>query len=345
MQIKTRDLNLLANKNLIGLWFSILFAGLQFRIITFVLKENFELSLKAAEGVLNGYPHWRVYQNRLLGPLIFQAGKYIFKDSLFAYILISILLISIAGFIVWKIGDSKGGLRLAFSILCVFHILFTFTLNLYWLYLWDYISLVIFLLFVESVISKRSILWFLGIWFVGIFNHENAVFIGTYLIADSLVPLIINRINNINSEFINFDVKKIFIGFSCVTLSTLIVEFLRNTFLKEAIAPSVFGLNIDPNIMPFQLFKNFKILKSTTSTIDYYSTQTLPIIFFLLTIVLITILIFLKNPILYGGFSLNYLLFIASLLMFGVFYETRIYINLIPLCILGAIVLTDRKVQ
>ena len=185
----------------------------------------------------------------------------------------------------------------------------------------------------------------MGIWFVGIFNHENAVFIGTYLIADSLVPFIINRMNYIKSEFIKFDIKKIFIGFSCVSLSTLIVEFLRNTFLKEAIAPRLFGLDIDPNIMPFQLFKNFKVLKSTAFSIDYYSTQTLPIIFFLLTIVLVSILIFLKNPILYGGFSLNYLLFIVSLLMFGVFYETRIYINLIPLCILGAIVLTDKKVQ
>ena len=97
---KYKFFKIIQNPNLIGIWFSILFAGLQFRIITFVLDKNFISSLQAAEGVFNGTPHWRIYQSRFLGPILFEGSKYIFNDGLTSYILLSIFLIAIAGFIV-----------------------------------------------------------------------------------------------------------------------------------------------------------------------------------------------------------------------------------------------------
>tara|TARA_B100000212_G_C27322165_1_gene510651 strand:- start:125 stop:1150 length:1026 start_codon:yes stop_codon:yes gene_type:complete len=339
MSIKFRNLR---NNYLIGIWFSVLFASLQFRVVSFVLNKNLIFNLEAAEGVINGTPHWRVYQSRILGPLLFEGFKFFIDDRFFAYSVTLIILLIISSLIVWHIGIQRGGLNFAFGLLFILHGLFTYSLSYDWLYIWDFISLIIFLLFIEGVISKKPTWWFMSIWSVGILNHENAVFICTYLIADSIIKWIFQpKINDLKKRNLNY--RKLILGFVCALLSVSIVEFLRDKFLIEAIAPKLFGINWLENKWPFQLFNNLNVLKLSFSSLNNTPHHSIPILAYLLSVVLIAVLIFIKNPNKYGGFSLNYLFFISCLFIFGILYESRIYINLIPLCIFAAVVFQNKK--
>ena len=50
----------------------IVFSLIEYRLISFMHQNNFQLLADEAQGVVNGIPHWRAYQNRLLGPYAVQ---------------------------------------------------------------------------------------------------------------------------------------------------------------------------------------------------------------------------------------------------------------------------------
>jgi len=75
-------------------------ALVQFRILAFVFGPQYTRCIEAAQGVLRGEPHWRVYQNRLLGPWLVQGVGEIVGSFRLAHVLVAIVLLAASGYLV-----------------------------------------------------------------------------------------------------------------------------------------------------------------------------------------------------------------------------------------------------
>jgi hypothetical protein len=196
----------------------------QFRLINVVLQQGYERSAQAAMGVMEGRPHWRIYQSRVLGPLVVQGLSHVLPTFLWAHVVFSIASLAVAGSLAWRIGERHAGRSGAVLALVVLHVAFAFLLSAPWLYAWDYLDLIVFLLFVDFVSAMRPWGWFVGLSVFGALNHEIAIFIAAWLIVDPLTRWVLGR-----AQGARFAWRPALAGAACATLSFAIVEALRST--------------------------------------------------------------------------------------------------------------------
>src|SRR5262249_51017633 len=105
----------------IGVSLAALFALAQVRLIPLALRGRFTESAVAASGVLIGRPHWRVYQNRILGPWMVNILDLPVHDFSVSYSLYALILLFVCGWLAWGLGQALGRSRTtalaAFSLL------------------------------------------------------------------------------------------------------------------------------------------------------------------------------------------------------------------------------------
>ena len=77
-------------------------AAVQLRVIHLEFGRQYNLSVEAAQGVLDGLPHWRVFQNRLLGPYLVEAFSAVTDSFEAAHALCTFLLLSATGYVVLR---------------------------------------------------------------------------------------------------------------------------------------------------------------------------------------------------------------------------------------------------
>src|SRR5207249_2203785 len=129
---------------------------------------QYRILVGGAHGVVTGHPYWRIAQSRLLGPWLVQAMTPLFHSYLGAHVAYSLIAVTVAGVLAWRIGGWLGFLTLQFC--------FTALLSPPWLYVWDYFDLVAFLVFVQFVRAGRPWPWFVGLYAVAILNRDSAQF-------------------------------------------------------------------------------------------------------------------------------------------------------------------------
>jgi hypothetical protein len=321
----------------------------QFRLIASILQFRYEASVEAAKGVVMGRPHWRIDQSRVLGPYVVEGLSHLVFDFLAAHVLFSIGALAVAGFLAWRLGAHLGGNDIATALLAfiVFQVAFAFLLGNRWLYVWDFIGVIVFLLFVDFVVSGKSWPWFVGLFAVAIFNRESAQFIALWMIVDPVARWILEKLGH--SESAPRDWSMPIAGIGCAAAGFMIVAGLRRALLIEEMGPKIFAdaPATSNGMFQFRLLENLHLIGGAFMTSDYgvtFVTMAFIVLFLLGTVIVAACLAYLY-PARLLGLSLTYIAMVMALLAFGALFETRIYVELIPLLVAGATLMVSPKAR
>jgi hypothetical protein len=318
---------------------AVILALFQFRLIAFMIEANYARCIDAAVGVAEGKPHWRVYQNRVLGPYVLEGLAKVFPSMISAHVFFTIVLLSVAGWQAWRLGTRVAGRRGALLALVALHVCFAFLLGRRWLYLWDLIDLCVFLALVDFILADRPWPWFVGLWAVGILNHEIVMFVGAWLVADPIARWGLAKRKRLPPA--PFERTKVLAGVACVGASYLLVEALRSALLVEEVGPALFTTTTAAGAVHVTLWENLEILRFMFTRWDYGMPIVIPIL--LAGVVAILVALARRDLHRFAGYAVTNLAIIASLLTFGVLTETRIYVVLIPVIVAGLLVLVEHE--
>jgi hypothetical protein len=325
------------NAALLGIGLSALFAIAQFRLIVFVFGKDYGRAVDAAMGVVAGRPHWRAFQSRVLGPYLIDGLSHVFPSYLAAHVAYSIGTLAVMSFLAWRLGYRLGGtVSSALLALFVFEAGFAFLLSPPWLYAWDYISIILFLLFVGFVAEGQSWIWFAGLSVVAMFNRESAAFIALWMILEALVRLYRTRHE---SQGERQDWLLLIAGILCLIASYALIEYLRRTLLIEEVGPKLFpDANLQPGqIQIMQFMTNLTLAKGILTQFRY--DMGVVILIFLMISAALAIGIMRVDGGRYLALGLTFLVMEAAGVTFGYLAETRIFVEMIPLLVLATLVL------
>ena len=144
-------------------------------------------AVQAERGVLEGYPHWRYFQSRLLGPLAEKSLNLLFGfNFLVAHMIVAVVVLTLCGVVMFYAGRAIGGRQSGWSALFAFETLFLLMMARPWLYIWDYFLLLLTATFMLLVIRRAPWWAFVLLMSVAFLNHEAALFIGVWMAAQAL---------------------------------------------------------------------------------------------------------------------------------------------------------------
>ena len=211
---------------------------------------------------MNGHPHWRVYQSRVLGPFLVQRLSDFCPSFEDAHIFYLVVTLAIAGYLMlvltWKLTqDVRTGILTFLGLQALLALL----VHPLWFYAWDPLDLIGFTLFNYFVLSRKGWRWFAALFAALIFSRESAYFIAAWMVADPLLRWWNARRATPTSAAL--DRAALAAGFVCLIAGPLIVEALRSALLVEEVGPKLF---VDAQKNPgqyvqFTWFQNLQIAK------------------------------------------------------------------------------------
>ena len=308
------------------------------RLIAFVFQPaNYAGNAEASLGVTTGHPVWKMWQSRVLGPYFIEALTFGSLDYVKAHILFQIITVAIAAFLCWRLGKKYGGSdQSALLALTVFVMCFALLLRPPYLYSWDFIDIIVFILFIDLVLSGMSLPWFIGLFAIAIWNRESAVIIALWLILDPLVRFFYQRQCKLQSN--PLDWRRMLAGAICIATGFLTVELLNRNLLVET-KGTADGYPIDLyHLAQWRLPENIDTLKHSLTHFDRYFTIAVPA--FLATVIVLGACVVRHDPQRYLALYLVELSYIASLFVLGALTETRIYLALIPFVVMAVVLLS-----
>ena len=333
-------LNTKHRRALLGLALSSFFAVVQFRLIIMLFDADYGRAVDAAAGVLAGKPHWRSFQARVLAPFLIDRISPLFPSFFDAHVCFSIVTLTVMGYLAWRLGWRVGAnLTAAMLALFVFETSFSFLLAPHWLYAWDYLDVIVFLVFVDFVVAGKSWPWFVALWAIGIFSRETAAFISVWMIFEALSRRYFARQPVGGGE--RLDRGMLIAGIATLVLSVAIVEAVTRALFIEEVGPKIFN---DVAGEGGRMFYALRIAKNFDIAIDSLTRFQYEMPFVILIYVGVTLVLALgiirADRRRYLALGLTYIAHITTTLVFGILDETRIFLEQIPLLILGTLVLT-----
>lgn len=161
---------------------------LQHRVTMLVHGGHFELIARATEAVLAGRPHWRGYQSRVLGPGFVALGDMLTGIGYDVVLLLTMTVLPLVqNLVLFILLRRLGGSRAALVHTVFFATAFLALQDALWLFVWDYLDLIVFTVFLYGVLAGRRARFFVCVFVVGILNRESALAIGVWMILDALV--------------------------------------------------------------------------------------------------------------------------------------------------------------
>jgi hypothetical protein len=316
----------------LGLAFLLAMAQLHHILLFF--SATLGANIDAAIGVTTGHPHWRVYQNRVLGPYLLKGLAGLFSgDFVGSYLFLLAASLFLAGYQAWRIGSKVGGAQTGWFALVFLHLLFAFLFSKTWLYIWDFIGLNVFLAFVEFVIYERPWYWFTALFAIGILNRDSGQFIALWLVLEPVCRWLVHK-PIARRQALAMAAS----GVVCAIAGALLINFLRTSLLIEESGfgilggtPSGYGPNFFWNL-PGNLYLLQNIGEMDVARI---LTVSLSLAVFLAVITLATVLIR-RDASRYLALAITFIIAAVSILLFGSLPETRVFIELIPLLIFGS---------
>jgi hypothetical protein len=243
------------------------------------------------------------------------------------------------GCLAWRIGWRVGGqLSAALLALFVCHASFAFLLAPPWLYAWDYLDIVIFLVFVDFVVAGRPWPWFVALLAVGIYSRETAAFIAVWLIleAASRWYFVLRR----DAANARLDRTMLIAGIVCLILSAVAVEAVTRALFIEEIGPRIFGdapRGEGGQIQAMHLVINFKIAANALNLLRPDVNVVIPVYLCFGLAMAIGIM---RTDRRYFALGLTYIAHQMATVTFGYLTETRIFVEDIPLLILATLILS-----
>ncbi len=302
-------------------------ALVQFRVVALMFDRLYRMSAEAAWGVLIGEPHWRIYQSRLLGPYLVRAADTVFETFLDAHVFVTVTLLAVAGFLVLVLLDRLLNDRVkVLAGYLVFAFLTTSLLQRPWLYVWDVLDLLVFVVFNYFVLSARDLRWFAALYVVALFNRESAFYIAGWMILEPAVQWWLGRSGKSRRAP---DWRMLATGVVLLGGGMAIVEALRGALLVREVGPSIVGevAGAGPRFH-LMLADNLDRLATSLTSFNYAMSFLVPL--GMLLFVVFAVQVARRDPERNLANALIHLALLVSLLVFGIVFETRVYLALVP---------------
>jgi hypothetical protein len=308
------------------------------RLVAFVLQPpNYALVTEISLGVTTGHPLFKAWQSRVLGPYIIKALMFGSVDYVKAHFLFQIITVAVAAFLCWRLGRKYGGSdQSALLALTMFVMCFALLLRPGYLYSWDFIDIIVFILFIDLVLSGMALPWFIVLFAIAIWNRQSAVFIALWLILDPLVRFFYQRQHKLPSPALDW--RRMLAGVMCIAIGSLTLELLTRTLLVEATISGDSYSIVPPSADALVLPQNIARLKDSLTHFDRYFAIAIPV--FLATVTALGACVVRRNPQRYLALYLVELSFIASIFVIGNLIETRHYLALIPFVVMAVVLLS-----
>jgi hypothetical protein len=288
--------------------------------------------VSAAHGIVIGVPQWRIYQNRLLGPWLvfglsrlFFGGKYAHAYS--AVTSISLLAVNILTYRLFlRLGTPRpNALGYALAGMAAFVAL----QDQEWLYLWDYLDLLVFTAFVYGVYTNRRWPYFLVLFLIELFNREAAAYISLWMILDSVTLRDSETKIAYWREWYKFDVLSFVVGVVTFIAGTFWTQWIRLRLFKHSEFPDV-GLDLN------HLHGNTLSLSGNIADFLKDMTATTPQMYFLDFLIIPALLLyFWKIRHFLSLTSLKLVAIILVMLLGIILYakiaEPRVFLSILPL--------------
>jgi hypothetical protein len=161
---------------------------------------------------------------------------------------------------------------------------------------------------------------------VSVFSRESASFFAIWMVLQPGIGAGIGWL--MRERPLRFDFRLFGAGLLCILLGGVIVEELRAWLLVREVGPEIFtDAPADAGkYFHFQLWHNLDFIGQMLTTFSYG--MEVAILPFLVGVVALAVVLGLSNPRRCLALGLTHLALVASLLLFGVFQETRIYLEL-----------------
>lgn len=296
-------------------------------VATKVGGTGFSHSVEASEGVVNGLPHWRLYQSRVLGPYTVDlisrsfAISYLAAQALFGAVL---LLLAKLAIVLHRRRDQSSGPTVFMLLASSF--LFALLVGRPWLYAWDFFGIFAFTLFVIFAIEERPWTWFVPLVLVAFLNRESAVFISAWMVMQGLL----SRAGGGKPFIETIDWRMLAAGLITAACGLLAVHLLRETLLVREIGQELFGVTAPRGTDWFhwKLPQNLKLLWRSLTLGNLF----MPWLFTLLPVGAMVTAAGLACWCFprYTALCLCFLLLLMAVFMFGVVIESRVMLETIP---------------
>jgi hypothetical protein len=332
-----RPAAMISKSNIIGATLALFSSLLLFRLVHF-MGVRYDFMAELTHGITTGHPLWRQLQSRVLAPYIIKALTFGSLEYRHAHIVFHIVAVAIAAFLCWRMGKKYGGSdQTALLSLTVFVTCFAFLVVSSWpLNSWDLISIIVFILFIDFVLARKGLQWFVGLFAIAIWNRDDAVFIPLWLIFDPLVQFFYQRKA--------LDWRRMLAGTICIVLGLVSLELLKRNLLVEEVGRQLspeMAVHMAGRSYIISLGVNLELLKwmLTRLTRDFYFTIPL----FLVMVATLGAFLARLDPRRYLALYLVELSLILTIFVVGIVIEPRVYLALIPFVVAAAILLSNPK--
>lgn len=320
---------------ILGATLAVIVSVALFAIVFLVFdRADYLQSVDASFGVTTGHPVWKTFQGRVLAPYIIKAMAFGSAAHYVAmHMVFQVVAVAIAAFLLWRLGRKIGGNdQSGLFALALFVMSFVALLRAPCLYSWDFVDLIVFTLFIDFVLSNRPLSWFIGLFAVATWNRDSANFIALWLVMEPVIRAVRERLSD--GIMPALDWRRMLAGVLCIAAGMAIAELLRRNLLIEEMAPKYFPNNpvTAGYRYNFVLPINIEFLRHS-----FFSPAALLVLGFLGTSVWLGAALSRRDPQRQLPLFAVELALIAAMLGFGIIYEPRIFVPLIPFFVASAV--------
>ena len=295
--------------------------------------------IKAEQGILDGYPHWRVVQSRVLGPWLEKYLSLLFGfDLRHAHILIAIAVLTLCGVVMFYAGRAIGGRQSGWSALLAFQVLFTLMMARPWLYIYDYFVLLAAAVFMLLMIRRAPWWSFLLLMSVAFLNHDSALFIGVWMVAKAPADAWAERRRP--------DWGMLGGGILGSLGGILLMEYLRMSLLKGETGWELARLKPPTNPNPHYFFflrlhDNLHFIYSSIVSPQHVRQFVIPLP--LVWALALAVILVVRHGMKATPLAVYAVTAVTALLCFAIMEETRDFLQLVPFLCLGGMLAAKPK--
>lgn len=294
-------------------------------IATKISTINLHYSLQASQGVVDGLPHWRIYQSRVLGPYLVHGMAHLLNLSApVAYITLIALLQFATKLVVISFGLGHArNKNLTFMMLISGSLLFAMLLTDTWLYPWDIIGFLLSTLFVVMVLRKAPWPWFILLAAVAFLNRDSGFFICAWLFIQGLLGY--GEGGGRKSPHIGMLAAALVMA-GC---GLAVMDWLRDHLLVREVGPELWGNTPDGGSwFHWKLSGNLEMLMLNLTL----KSPKLPLLFYLFPLagMAAAATLGIRHYPVHTALCLTYFINMVFIFLFSVMEEPRAMIEIIP---------------
>jgi len=297
-------------------------------------------AVRAERGVLEGLPHWRYFQSRLLGPGIEKFLNLTFGfNYLVAHMIVAIAALTACSIVMFEAGRAIGGRQSGWSAMLAFQTLFLLMMSRPWLYIWDYFILLVGAIFLLLVIRRAPWWAFLLLMSWAFFNHESALFIGVWMVAKALIDAW--------AEGRRPDWGMLGGGVLGSLGGQVLIEILRYSLLKREIGWELFADAPKASTIGLDAYFHVQLSANLHDMYQWVMHPNYDLLFLiilpLVMMLALAVILVVRHGLKAAALAVYALAQVAALLLLGLRAETRNLLQLVPFLCIGGMLAAKPK--